>query len=95
MGRAARVRHSTHIKRTRLKKSYSVLGHNSVLKYSLLNDKSFGLLNSIEEPDTKIEEKMAKIKIDFFEFFGVGCASWQCHFFFNTAVPSFFFKHFF
>jgi hypothetical protein len=48
------------------------------------------LSNRIEEPDTKIEKDLAKIKIDFFDFFGVGGGGRQCHsFLFYTVVPFF------
>jgi hypothetical protein len=53
--------------------------------------------NRIEEPDTKIEKKLAKIKIDFFDLFGVGGAGWRCRCFFlkkNTAIGFFFFTFF-
>ena len=43
-----------------------------------MNGESFELSNRIEEPDTKIEKKLAKIKIDFFDLFGVGGAGWRC-----------------
>jgi len=39
-----------------------------------MNGESCELSNRIEEPDTKIEKKLAKIKIDFFDLFGVGGA---------------------
>ena len=41
----------------------------------------------------KNRKKLAKIKIDFFDLFGVGGAGWQCHsvlIFFYIAVPFFF-----
>jgi len=39
---------------------------------------------------------LAKIKIDFIDFLGVGCAGWQCHsFFLYTAVPFLFFENIF
>jgi hypothetical protein len=61
-----------------------------------LNDECNGLSNRIEEPDTKIEKKLAKIKIDFFDLFGVGGAGWRFRsfFFFNTAIGFLFFLHF-
>ena len=49
----------------------SVLGHNSLLKYSLLNDESRELSNRIEEPDTKIGKKnWQKSKSTFPTFLG-------------------------
>jgi hypothetical protein len=47
-----------------------------------MNGESCELSNRIEEPDTKIEKKLAKIKIDFFDLFGVGGAGWRCRYFF-------------
>ena len=43
-----------------------------------------------------MQKKLAKIKIDFFDLFGVGGAGWRCRsfFFLNTAI-GFFFLHFF
>jgi hypothetical protein len=43
-----------------------------------------------------MQKKLAKIKIDFFDLFGVGGAGWRCRsfFFLNTAIGFFFFLHF-
>jgi len=49
-------------------------------------------LNRIEQAEPKIQKKLAKIKIDFFDLFGVGGAGWQCRsfFFFLQLYPFFF-----
>ena len=52
-----------------------------------MNGESCELSNRIEEPDTKIEKNLAKIKIDFFDFFGPVVLAGIIIFFLNTAVP--------
>jgi len=40
-------------------------------------------LNRIEQAEPKMQKKLAKKKIDFFDLFGVGGAGWQCRIFFS------------